>query len=181
MRGMSSTTMSHTPMRAAPALSASAERRSDEPREVIETAPHGPVGRSLYSRHPRVGNPRGDPAARVHDDQICRLAARARTDAVARRTRIRRVGGEPRARSRSCTAFRWIYLPVTLYRWLSADPGILLSPTRWFRPLRVDVLRDGLGLVYFHAGARLLRHRCWNDCCADDRALTRVHHVFVAR
>jgi hypothetical protein len=43
---MSSATMSHAPMRVAPALSAAAETRCDEPREVIETTCDDSVGRS---------------------------------------------------------------------------------------------------------------------------------------
>src|SRR5208282_3559143 len=114
------TTTSHAPMRVAPALSALAELRCDEPREVIETARGDPIGRSAYTGHPRMGNPRCDHAARDYDGEICRLAPRTRVDAVAGRTRVRRVCGEPGKWSRCDAAFRWIYLPVALYRRLPA-------------------------------------------------------------
>src|SRR5271157_6007538 len=156
---MSSTTMSHAPMRAALALSVLAEIRRDEPREVIETACHGPVGGAAYARYPRLGNPRCNSAARDYDDQIRGLATRTRIDAVAGRTRVRRVGGEPCGWSRCGAAFRWIFLPVALYRRLPADPGILLPRTRpgFCATLRLDVTRLALGPIRFHRGSPILR------------------------
>src|ERR1035437_7422429 len=58
-RGMSSATMSHAPMRAAPALSALAETRRDEPREVIETACRIRFAHLLDGELARLGEHRG--------------------------------------------------------------------------------------------------------------------------
>src|ERR1035437_2861251 len=179
---MSSTTMSHAPMRAAPALSAPAETRRDEPREVIETAcrirfAHLPDGELA-----RLGDHRGDLGAADTDAQVRRISARIRLDAVAGWTRVRRVGGKPGKWSRCGAAFRWIYLPVALYRRLPADPGILPSHL-WRTPssaLRLVDSRDTLGLHHFHADTPAVRARGRGDCGATARALPRLHHVFVA-
>ena len=102
---------------------------------------------------------------------------------MAGRTRVRRVGNEPRGWSRCGTAFRWIFLPVALYRRLPADPGVL--PQRlWRTPstaVRLVISRDALGLRHVHAGAPAVRARGRNDRGADARALPRLHHLFVAR
>src|ERR1019366_3795301 len=101
---------------------------------------------------------------------------------VAGWARVRRVGGEPCGRSRCGAAFRWIYLPVALYRWLPADPGILLSRTRGFcAPLRLDAPRHALGLRYFHCGSPIVRALGWRDRSAFAGALPRLHHLLVAR
>src|SRR5579863_6348301 len=119
-RGMSRMTMSHAAMRAASALS---ETRCDEPRDVIETARH--PGPRFGAACARWSSDLGHLAVVERDGQIGRPAARTGADAVARWTRVRRVGGEPDKGSRCGTAFRWIYLSVALYRRLPADPGIL--------------------------------------------------------
>src|ERR1017187_452590 len=180
---MSSAMTSHAPMRAAPSLSAAAETRRDEPREVIETSCGDPIGCSAYTGHPRMGNPRCNHFARDYDDEIWRLATRSRIDAVAGWTRVRRVGGEPGKWSRCGAAFRWIYLPVALYRRLPADPGISLplERRRLSAPLCLDDSRDALGLRRFHADTRPVLAPGRDDCCAAARALSRIHHVFVAR
>ena len=130
-----------------------------------------------------MGNPRGDRAARYGDGQIRGLATRTRIDAVAGRTRVRRVGGEPRGWSRCGAAFRWIYLPVALYRRLPADPGIFL-PRTWpgfCATLRLDVSRLALGPIRFHRGSPIVRAHGRRDRSAFAGAIPRLHHVFVAR
>src|SRR5208282_4650696 len=180
---MSSATTSHAPMRAASALSGFAETCRDEPREVIETACHGSVGRSNDAQHPRMGNPRCDHTARNNDGEIYRLATRIRIDAVPGWARVRRICGKPGKWSRSSSAFRWIYLPVALYLRLPADPGILL-PLMWrtrFAVLLLVVSRDALGLRRFQFGSPIIRARCRIDCGAVARAFPRLHHLFVPR
>src|ERR1700683_1022498 len=112
MRGMSRTTRSHAAMRAASAVS---ETGRDEPREVIEAV--GRIRRLSLSaaRSLRLGDYRGDLDPDESDDQIRRLAAWIRTDAVAGWTRIPRVGNEPCGWSRCGAPFRWIYLPFALH------------------------------------------------------------------
>src|ERR1019366_10199118 len=164
---MSSTTMSHAPMRAAPALSALAETRRDEPREVIETACRIRFAHSLDGELARLGDHRGDFGAADTDAQVRRISARIRLDAVAGWTRVRRVGGKPGKWSRCGAAFRWIYLPVALYRRLPADPGISLplERRRLSAPLCLDDSRDALGLRRFHADTRPVLAPGRDDCC----------------
>src|SRR5277367_5177191 len=93
MRGTSSTTMSHAPMRAALALSALSETPRDEPREVIESAHRVRPADVVYLF--AVAHPCGDHVALALDQPICWFPARRGTDAVAGRIGIRGGGGEP--------------------------------------------------------------------------------------
>ena len=167
-------------MRAASTLSAFAEARRDDPVEVIETIRRVrlPDTRSL-----RLVDPRRSLVSDLHSDRIRRPPTRSRIDAVAGRTRVRRVGSEPGEWSRCGAAFRWIYLPVALYRGLPADPGLLpaLLRRRLSAPQRLDDLGHALGLRHLHADARAVLAPGRDDCGADARAVAGVHHVFVAR
>src|ERR1700734_639986 len=180
MRGAASTTMSHAPMRAASTLAPLAEVRCDDPVEVIETLRrvHLPAGRPL-----RLVDRRGTFDSDLRTGHIRGPPTRSRIDAVAGRTRIRRVGSEPGEWSRCGAAFRWIYLPVALYRGLPADPGLLpaLSGRRLSAPQRLDHLGHALRLRHLHADARTILATGRDDCGAAARAVTGVHHVFVAR
>ena len=111
------------------------------------------------------------------------LATRGRIDAVAGWTRVRSVGREPGEWSRCGVAFRWIYLPVALYRRLPTDPGLLPPPLWWRVPAtqRSADPRDALGLRHFHVGARTVLATGRDGCGAVARALPGFHHVFVAR
>src|SRR5580658_4861551 len=122
IRGAASTTMSHAPMRAASAASALAETRRDDPVEVIEDLRRV---RLPDTRPLRLVDPRRSLVSDLHSDRIRGPPTRSRIDALAGRTRVRRVGSEPGEWSRCGAAFRWIYLPVALYRGLPADPGLL--------------------------------------------------------
>src|SRR5271156_505020 len=179
MRGAASTTMSHAPMRAASTPSALAEARRDDPVEVIETLRRV---RLSAARPLRLVDRR-----RTLDSDLCSghirgPPTRSRIDAVAGRTRVRRVGSEPGERSRCGAAFRWIYLPVALYRGLPADPGLLpsLLRPRISGRQRLDDLRDALGLRHLRADARTILAPGRDDCGADARAVAGFHHVFVA-
>src|SRR5208283_4148985 len=127
MRGAASTTMSHAPMRAASTLSALAEARRDEPVEVIKTVRRVglPAARPL-----RLGDRRCTLDSDLRGGRVRRAPTRGRIDAMAGRTRVRRVGTESGEWSRCGAAFRWIYLPVALHRGLPTDPGLFPSLLR---------------------------------------------------
>src|SRR5258708_7178915 len=131
MRGMSSTTMSNAPMRAASALLASAETRVDESREVIEAGGCIPARQSLGGGQNRAVDRTGVLHAGDMDRQICRIATRIGADAMAGRTRICRGGRKPGEGLGRGVAFRWIYLPVAVHRRLPADPGVLPPWLSW--------------------------------------------------
>src|SRR5208337_2306760 len=184
-RGMSRTTMSHKPMRAASALSALAETRRDElVGEVIE----GCRRRAALVRDVELARlvdrgadlPVADP-----DHQFHQRAPRSRIDAVAGRTRVRGGGCEPGEGARGCAAFRWIYLPVALHRRLPVDIGVLLPLGRLRLPSLVRyrnmASRDGLCGHHVHSHALAVEPHGSNSCGAAARLLSRVHHVFVAR
>src|SRR5260370_6504785 len=127
MRGISSTISSHAPILASSIFCSTAETPRDDPRrELIETTCHTRSSSFRDAEHPRLGNHHDDRDADGGDCLFCRPQTRIRIDAVAGRTRVRGVGGEPGKWSRRGAAFRWIYLPVPLYRRLPPDPGNFL-------------------------------------------------------
>src|SRR5271155_556872 len=177
MRGMSRTTMSHAAMRALSAVSALTETRRDEPREVTEAAPHHCA--RIRAANSRCDSDLGHLAALECDGQVGRPAARVRTDAVAGWTRVRRVGGESRKWSRRGAAFRWIYLPVALYRRLPTDLEIRHLPGG-SAVLYFDGARGGSDNRDIPAGTLAPGTRCRIDCSVIARVLTCVHHLFSA-
>src|SRR5271170_1236042 len=177
MRGMSRTTMSQAAMRALSAVSALTETRRDEPREVTEAAPHHCA--RIRAANSRCDSDLGHLAALECDGQVGRPAARVRTDAVAGWTRVRRVGGESRKWSRRGAAFRWIYLPVALYRRLPTDLEIR-HVHRGSAVLYFDGAWGGINNRDIPAGPLAPGARCRSDCSAIARVLAGVHHVFIA-
>src|SRR5580704_9496614 len=170
MRGAASTTMSHAPMRAASTLAPLAEVRCDDPVEVIETLRrvHLPAGRPL-----RLVDRRGTFDSDLRTGHIRGPPTRSRIDAVAGRTRVRRVWTEPGEWSRCGTAFRWIYLPVALYRGLPADARLLpsLLRRRFSGPQRLDDPGHALSLRHLHVDARAVLASGRDDRGADARAV----------